>query len=83
MKVVESDTGLTYDDAKIKCTELDPISYPAEPYNEYLQNELRNVLLNSTGTETNFWIGKHNSNITINVDYIRENNITLENLKFK
>ena len=59
MLAIESDTTLTsYEDAKKKCKEIDPISYPAEPYNQFLQNQLNMVLSNSSLTETEFWIGK-------------------------
>ena len=59
MLAIESDTPLaSYEDAKNKCKEIDPISYPAEPYNQYLQNELNKVLSNSSLTQTEFWIGK-------------------------
>ena len=59
MIAVESDTTLTtYEDAKNKCKEIDPIAYPAEPYNQYLQDQLSFVLSNSSLTETEFWIGK-------------------------
>ena len=59
MLAIESDTSLTsYEDAKKKCKEIDPISYPAEPYNQFLQNKLNMVLSNSSLTETEFWIGK-------------------------
>ena len=57
MMIVESDTSLSYEDAKTKCTDLDPIAYPVEPYNEYLQNELKTMIDNSSLTETDFWIG--------------------------
>ena len=58
MIAIESDTNLaTYEDAKNKCKEIDPISYPAEPYNQYLQNHLKQVLSNSSLTESEFWIG--------------------------
>ena len=59
MLAIESDTTLTsYEDAKSKCKEIDPISYPAEPYNQFLQEQLNMVLSNSSLTETEFWIGK-------------------------
>lgn len=58
MIAIESNTSLTtYEDAKSKCKEIDPISYPAEPYNQYLQSELNTVLSNSSLTESEFWIG--------------------------
>ena len=57
MMIVEDDTSLSYADAKTKCTELDPIAYPAEPYNEYLQDELKSMIDNTSLTETDFWIG--------------------------
>ena len=57
MLAVEAPASLTYDDAKAKCAEIDPISYPAEPYNEYLQGELKTVISNASLTESNFWIG--------------------------
>ena len=57
MRVVEAPTSLTYDEAKAKCAEIDPISYLAEPYNDYLQNELKIIISNASLTETEFWIG--------------------------
>ena len=62
MMVVEADTNLDYDDAKAKCEEVDPIAYPAVPYNEYLQDHLKNIIENSSLTEDAFWIGCRNSN---------------------
>ena len=58
MKVVESAAGLTYSDAKAKCSELDPIAYPAAPYNQYLQSELIKVVSSSNLPEASFWLGK-------------------------
>ena len=57
MVVVEADISLAYGDAKTKCEEVDPISYPAVPYNEYLQDHLKNIIDNSSLTEDAFWIG--------------------------
>ena len=61
MIVVEADTSLAYDDAKAKCEEVDPIAYPAVPYNEYLQDHLKNIIDNSSLTEDAFWIGCRNT----------------------
>ena len=61
MVVVEADTSLAYEDAKTKCEEVDPISYPAVPYNEYLQDHLKNIIDNSSLTEDAFWIGCRNT----------------------
>ena len=61
MVVVEADTSLAYGDAKTKCKEVDPISYPAVPYNEYLQDHLKNIIDNSSLTEDAFWIGCRNT----------------------
>ena len=63
MRVVEAPTGLTYNDAKAKCAEIDPISYLAEPYNEYLQKELKTIISNTNLTETNFWTGNRSVNL--------------------
>ena len=57
MKVVEAASSLSYNDAKTKCQDLDPMAYPMEPYNDYLHNELKTLIDNSTLTETSFWIG--------------------------
>ena len=59
--MVEADTSLAYDDAKAKCEEVDPIAYPAVPYNEYLQDHLKNIIENSSLTENAFWIGCRNA----------------------
>ena len=59
--MVEADTSLAYDDAKAKCEEVDPIAYPAVPYNEYLQDHLKNIIDNSSLTEDAFWIGCRNT----------------------
>ena len=73
MKVVETATGMTYNDAKTKCTELDMNAYPTEPYNEYLQTELTKVVSNSSLTETVFWIGmvilQYDTNISIQCNF--------------
>ena len=58
MRVIESAVDMTYDDAKAKCSEVDPIAYPVEPHNEYLQGELKTIITNGSLTETDFWIGR-------------------------
>ena len=63
MIVVEAETSLAYEDAKAKCEEVDPISYPAVPYNEYLQDHLKNIIENSSLTEDAFWIGCRNTHL--------------------
>ena len=61
--MVEADTSLAYDDAKAICEEVDPIAYPAVPYNEYLQDHLKNIIENSSLLEDAFWIGCRNTHL--------------------
>ena len=57
MKVVEANETITYDAVTEIFTNLDPIAYPVEPYNEYLQHELKRIISNPNLTEPSFWIG--------------------------
>ena len=59
MKTLEADANINYAEAVAKCAEADPIAYPMEPYNEYLQDQLEVDLSNSSVTEKSFWIGKY------------------------
>ena len=61
LKTIESSSAINYAQAVAACQDPsngDPLAYPMEPYNDYLNNELKAELSNTSLTETAFWIGK-------------------------
>ena len=62
LKTIETSNNINYEQALATCQDPalgDTLAYPMEPFSEYLHNELKTELENSTLTETEFWIGKY------------------------
>ena len=64
IKTIETESAIDYAGALATCQDEnlggDSIALPMSPYNENLNEELKDEISNGTLTETEFWIGNYN-----------------------